>query len=134
LSERRTHRSWTATQKIEIVLAGLRGDRSVKAGTDVASAAARFGRERRTTGPATVSATSLEQGPVPAAKRPRTDRKARPPLGRKQAAHGSQQRSISGRIPRPLPSAPQDRQLVAQHHDLKLPFTTTAGKQANNPA
>src|SRR5438094_5298992 len=30
LSERRTYRSWTAKQKIEIVLAGLRGDRSVK--------------------------------------------------------------------------------------------------------
>jgi len=30
LSERRKYRSWTATQKIEIVLAGLRGDRSVK--------------------------------------------------------------------------------------------------------
>jgi transposase-like protein len=30
LSERRKYRSWTAKQKIEIVLAGLRGDRSVK--------------------------------------------------------------------------------------------------------
>ena len=30
LSERRKYRSWTATQKIEILLAGLRGDRSVK--------------------------------------------------------------------------------------------------------
>jgi transposase-like protein len=30
LSEQRKYRSWTATQKIEIVLAGLRGDRSVK--------------------------------------------------------------------------------------------------------
>ena len=30
LSERRRYRSWTARQKIEIVLAGLRGDRSVK--------------------------------------------------------------------------------------------------------
>src|SRR5919198_2858747 len=30
LSERRRYRSWTAKQKIEIVLAGLRGDRSVK--------------------------------------------------------------------------------------------------------
>src|SRR6266516_4645397 len=30
LSEQRKYRSWTAQQKIEIVLAGLRGDRSVK--------------------------------------------------------------------------------------------------------
>jgi len=30
LSEQRKYGSWTAEQKIEIVLAGLRGDRSVK--------------------------------------------------------------------------------------------------------
>jgi len=30
LSEQRKYRSWTAKQRIEIVLAGLRGDRSVK--------------------------------------------------------------------------------------------------------
>jgi transposase len=30
LSEQRKYRSWTARQKLEIVLAGLRGDRSVK--------------------------------------------------------------------------------------------------------
>ena len=30
LSEQREYRSWTAQQKIEIVLAGLRGDRTVK--------------------------------------------------------------------------------------------------------
>src|SRR5437879_13364450 len=30
LSEQRKYRSWTAQQKIEIVLAGLRGDRSVR--------------------------------------------------------------------------------------------------------
>jgi transposase len=30
LSEQRKYRSWTAKQKIEIVLAGLRSDRSVK--------------------------------------------------------------------------------------------------------
>src|SRR3954470_6998067 len=30
LSEQRKYRTWTAKQKIEIVLAGLRGDRSVK--------------------------------------------------------------------------------------------------------
>ena len=30
MSERRKYRSWTAQQKLEIVLAGLRGDRSVK--------------------------------------------------------------------------------------------------------
>src|SRR3954454_24851713 len=30
LSEQRKYRSWTARQKLEIVLAGLRGERSVK--------------------------------------------------------------------------------------------------------
>ena len=30
LSEQRKYRTWTAQQKIEIVLAGLRGDRTVK--------------------------------------------------------------------------------------------------------
>jgi transposase len=30
LSERRKYRSWTAQQKLEVVLAGLRGDRSVR--------------------------------------------------------------------------------------------------------
>ena len=30
LSEQRKYRSWTAQQQLEIVLAGLRGDRSVK--------------------------------------------------------------------------------------------------------
>jgi transposase-like protein len=30
LSEQRKYRSWTAQQKLEIVLAGLRGDRSVQ--------------------------------------------------------------------------------------------------------
>ena len=30
LSEQRTRRSWTAQQKLEIVLAGMRGDRSVR--------------------------------------------------------------------------------------------------------
>jgi transposase len=30
LSEKKQHRSWTAQQKIEIVLAGLRGDRSTR--------------------------------------------------------------------------------------------------------
>jgi transposase-like protein len=30
LSEQRKYRSWTAQQKLEIVVAGLRGDRSVK--------------------------------------------------------------------------------------------------------
>ena len=30
MSEQREYRSWTAQQKIEIVLAGLRGDRTVK--------------------------------------------------------------------------------------------------------
>jgi hypothetical protein len=35
---------------------------------------------------------------------------------------------------RPLPAAPEDRQLVAQHDDLKLPLTTTAGEHADEAA
>jgi hypothetical protein len=81
--------------------------------------AARLGRKRRTTRPATApSAIALQQRPVPAAKRLRADRRARPPLGRKQPARRSKQRPVSCPVLRPAPSAPQDRQLVAQNHDL----------------
>jgi hypothetical protein len=94
--------------------------------------AARLGSERGTTGPATAaSATSLKQRSVPAAKRLWADRKAR---GREQAARRSEQRPVGGRVPQPLPSAPKDRQLVAQHDDLKLTLTTAAGEHADNPA
>jgi hypothetical protein len=49
---------------------------------------ARLGRKRRTTRPAAApSAFALQQRPVPTAERLRADRKARPPLGRKQPAH-----------------------------------------------
>jgi hypothetical protein len=78
--------------------------------------AARLGRKRRTAGPATAtSPTSLTQCPVPAAERLRADRKARPSLRREQPAHRSEQGPVDGRVLRPLPSAPEDRQLVAQH-------------------
>jgi hypothetical protein len=97
--------------------------------------AARLGGERGTTGSATAaSATSLKQRSVPAAKRLRADRKAGPPLVREQAARRSKQRPVGGRVPRPRPSAPEDRQLVAQHDDLKLTLTTAAGEHADNPA
>jgi hypothetical protein len=97
--------------------------------------AARLGRKRRTSGPATAtSPTSLKQCPVPAAKRLRTDRKAGPSLGREQAANRSEQGSVNGRVPRPLPAAPEDRQLVAQDDDLKLPLTTAAGEHAHEEA
>jgi len=90
------------------------------------------GSERGTTGSATAaSATSRKQRSVPAAKRLRRDRKA---LGREEAARRSEQRAVGGRVPRPLPFAPEDRQLVAQHDDLKLTLTTAAGEQADNPA
>ena len=49
LSEQRKYRSWTAQQKIEIVLAGLRGDRSVQGGLprarDLGDALLRLARE-----------------------------------------------------------------------------------------
>jgi hypothetical protein len=97
--------------------------------------AARLGRKRRTTGPASAtSAASLTQCPVPAAQRLRADRKAGPALGREQPADRSEQGPVGGRVPRPPPAAPEDRQLVAQHDDLKLPLTTTAGEHADEAA
>jgi hypothetical protein len=97
--------------------------------------AARLGRKRWATGPATAAApASLKHCPVPAAKRSRADRKAGPPLGREQPAHRSEQGPVDGRVPRPLPTAPEDRQLVAQHDDLKLPLTTTTGEHAHEAA
>jgi hypothetical protein len=71
---------------------------------------------------------------MPAAKRLRTDGKAGPPLGRKQSAHRREQGSVGRRVLRPVPSAPEDRKLVAQNHNLKLPLTTTAGEHANESA
>ncbi len=97
--------------------------------------AARRGRKRRTTRRAAApSAIALQQRPVPAAQRLRTDLKARPPLGRKQPARRSKQRTVSGRVLRPPPSAPQDRHLVAQNHDLELALTATADEQTNTNA
>ena len=58
-----------------------------------------LGRKRRTTRPAAApSAFALQQGPVPAAERPRADREARPPLGWKQPARRRKQRTVSGRV------------------------------------
>jgi hypothetical protein len=62
-----------------------------------------LGRELRTPGPPATSPPSPRQLPVPAAKRPRAHRKARPPLGRQQTARSGQQRPVdaeySGRFP-----------------------------------
>jgi hypothetical protein len=96
--------------------------------------AARFGRKRGTARSAPLFATSLQQCPVPAAKRARADRKAGPALAGKQTAYCRQQRSVDGRVPRPPPAAPEDRQLVAQHDDLELPLTTAVGEHADTPA
>src|SRR5262249_23544483 len=91
---------------------------------------ARRRRKRRTTRRAAApSAIAPQKRPVPAAQRPRADRKARPALERKQPTRRSKQRTVSDRVPRPPPPAPQDRQLVAQNHDLAL--TATAGEQTN---
>jgi hypothetical protein len=96
---------------------------------------ARLGRKGRTTRPAgAASATSLQQCPVPAAKRPWTHRKAGPPLLRDQPTHRSEQGAVGGRVPRPLPSSPENRELVTQHDDLKLPLTTATGEHANDHA
>jgi hypothetical protein len=71
---------------------------------------------------------------VPAAKRLRPHRKAGPAPGRKRPAHRSEQRPVGGRVVRPLPSAAEDRELMAQHHDLKLPLSAATGEQADTPA
>jgi hypothetical protein len=94
--------------------------------------AARRGRKRRTTRRAGApAAIALQQRPVPAAQRLRAGRKARPALERKQPTRRSKQRTVSGRVLRPPASAPQDRHLVAQNHDLELALTATAGGQTN---
>ena len=77
---------------------------------------------------------ALQQRPVPAAERPRADREARPALERKQPAGRSKQRTISGRVLQPLPAAPQDRNLVAQNHDLELAPTAAADEQTHENA
>jgi len=88
-----------------------------------------------TTRPAAApSAFALRQRPLPAAERLRADRKGRPPLGRKQPARRGKQRTVSGRGLRPPPSAPQDRHLAAQNHDLELALTAAAGEQTNKTA
>ena len=97
--------------------------------------AARLSAKRGTARPAAAaSSTSLKQSSMAAAKRLRADRKAGPPLSREQPAHRSEQRPVGGRVARPPPSTREDRQLVAQHDDLKLPLTATMGEHANNPA
>jgi hypothetical protein len=95
----------------------------------------RLGRKRGTTEPARpLLPISLQQRPVPPAKRLRADRKAGPPFGRQQAARRGEKGSVGVRVPRPLPRASEDRQLVAQHDDLKLPLTATADKHRNENA
>jgi hypothetical protein len=97
--------------------------------------AACLGRKRGTTRiVAAAASASLEQRPVPAAKRLRANRKAGPALGREQAGGRSQQGSVGGRIPPPLPAAPEDRKLVAQDHDLKLSLATAADEHSNKAA
>lgn len=97
--------------------------------------AARLLRKRRATMLARAAyATSLQQRPVPAAKRLWTHRKAGPPLLREQPTGRSEQGAVGGRVPRPLPSSPEDRELVTQDDDLKLPLATVTGEDANNHA
>ncbi len=97
--------------------------------------AARRGRKRGTTGPATAaSSASLQQRAVPATKRRRAHRKAGPPLGREQPARGSEQGAVGRRVPGPLSSSPEDDQLVAQDDELKLTLTATAGEHAKDAA
>jgi len=93
---------------------------------------ARRGRKRGTTGPTAVFPTSLQQRAVPAAKRLRAHRNAGPPLGWKQPARGGEQGAVGRRVLRSLSSSPEDREPVAQDHDLKLTLTPAAGEQAND--
>jgi len=94
--------------------------------------AASLGRKRRTARRAAApSAIALQQRPVPAAERLWPDRKARPPLGHKQPARRGKQGTVGGRVLRPPPSAPQDRHLMAENHDLELALTAAPGEQPN---
>ena len=73
-----------------------------------------LGGKRWAAGPAAArSSLSQEQRAVPTQKCLRADRKARSALRRKQPAGRSEQGSIDGRVPRPLPATPEDRELVA---------------------
>src|SRR6266508_98153 len=96
--------------------------------------AARLGRKWRTTRPTAATSASRAQRPVPAVKRLRANRKAGQALVWEQTAGRCEQGAIDGRVPRPLSTAPQDRQLVAQDDDLKLSLTTAADEHANKPA
>jgi hypothetical protein len=80
------------------------------------------------------SAFALQQRPLQAAERVRADGKARQPFGRKQPARRGKQRTVSGRVLRPPSSAPHDRPLVAQNHELELALTAAAGEQTNETA
>jgi hypothetical protein len=42
--------------------------------------------------------------------------------------------TVAGPVLRPLPSAPEDRELVAQDHDLELPLTAAACEHADEAA
>jgi hypothetical protein len=96
--------------------------------------AACLGGKRWTTEPATRSPIAPQQRPMPAAKRLRADRKTRPALRRKQPTRCGEQRSVCGRVMRPLPSAPEDGQLMAQHDDLKFALAAAADERAKKTA
>jgi hypothetical protein len=72
------------------------------------------------------------RGPV--AKRLWTHRKAGPPLLREQPTGRREQGAVDGRVPGPLPSSPEDRELVTQGDELKLPLATSAGEHPNDHA
>jgi hypothetical protein len=95
--------------------------------------AARLGSKRRATLPR-LALPPAQQRPVPGAQRPRTHRKARPALGREQTARSRQQRPVDSPVLRSLPTPPEDRELVSQHHDLELPLTTTPDEHPDHPA
>lgn len=71
---------------------------------------------------------------MPTAKRLRAHGEARPLLGREQPARRSKQHAVSGRVLCPPPTAPEDRELMAQDDDLELPLTAGAGEHANEAA
>jgi hypothetical protein len=77
---------------------------------------------------------SQEQRTVPTQKRLRAYREAGPAIAREQPARRSEQGSVDGRVLRPLPATPEDRELVAQHEDLELSLAAAADEQAKNAA
>jgi hypothetical protein len=90
--------------------------------------------QRRTPG-ATASPPPPKKRPMPATKRPRAHHETGPPLARQQqTTRRRQERPVSGRVVRLLPSSAQNRKLVAEHHDLQIALAADSHDHPDQPA